>query len=666
MRNIGRHLGRALGICVLLTGIAIEGVSLSYDTLVSVSLGTVKTLDPIYAWDTTSRAILLSVYQGLIRTTLSDYATGTRASYPWEFWRGSTMQFSPVLAEIVPTKENGNISADGKRYFFQVRRGVKFHETGHELTAEDVAYSYQRALLQGEESIVLADALGVDCEKCEEVMRAVRAEGQYVIFTLKEPRSDFLAILAQDGYAFNHMVEKAWVAANGGWPGTCDNWAEWSTKEAKDSPLHTKANGTGPFKVKEWIPGQKIVLVRNEDYKPLPKIREYVRYEIICPVQRTQMILEGTADLALVPFDLLPQVEGRDELAVIGVNVPDLPVVSMYPVILFNPSIAEDTPYIPSSYRRVCEDGMPLDFFADINVRKAFAYAFQYDAFWRALFKAVTGRELSEIPAVSSRDCGATGPIPRLLEPFFNPEQGAYCWDLRKARDLLQQSRYGKELWETGFTLVVPYREGHVYQKVVAEVLKKSIEWLHPDGKFHVELRPIAPREWRYYSRTSLKTFPFRYADGWVVPPTLTSSWNPSCTAMNLSSCHWDGVTRSPTWRRMNTTLSSRRGSRRQTKVCGLRSTTSFSERRSRTSCTSSLIRTKCSARNQLQWRMLFGRASATCRGILFSASSTSTTAPTRSDVPLGRIEVQVDYEFPATSGRSERQGCCMVEVRLL
>ena len=43
--------------------------------------------------------------------------------------------------------QNGGLSEDGLTYTFKIRDGIKFHN-GNDLTAEDAAYSWERALLQ--------------------------------------------------------------------------------------------------------------------------------------------------------------------------------------------------------------------------------------------------------------------------------------------------------------------------------------------------------------------------------------------------------------------------------------------------------------------------------------------------------------------------------------
>ena len=90
------------------------------------------TLDPHLAYEGTSYEIIENVVEGLIF-----------------FNREKADEFVPVLATEVPAVDNGGISADGLTYTFKIRPGVKFHN-GNDLTASDVAYSWERVLLQSD------------------------------------------------------------------------------------------------------------------------------------------------------------------------------------------------------------------------------------------------------------------------------------------------------------------------------------------------------------------------------------------------------------------------------------------------------------------------------------------------------------------------------------
>ncbi len=98
---------------------------------VEATFGDPETLDPAFDYETGGGGVLMQVYDTLVWYDKDDAA-----------------KFVPQLATEVPSLENGGISADGKTVVFKIRPGVKFHD-GTDLTATDVAYSFQRGLLQG-------------------------------------------------------------------------------------------------------------------------------------------------------------------------------------------------------------------------------------------------------------------------------------------------------------------------------------------------------------------------------------------------------------------------------------------------------------------------------------------------------------------------------------
>ena len=88
-------------------------------------------IDPALTYDTGGGQIIQNTHDTLIT-----------------YKREDPTSFVPMLALEVPSLGNGGISADGMTYNFNIRKGVKFHD-GTELTPSDVAYTFQRGILQG-------------------------------------------------------------------------------------------------------------------------------------------------------------------------------------------------------------------------------------------------------------------------------------------------------------------------------------------------------------------------------------------------------------------------------------------------------------------------------------------------------------------------------------
>lgn len=121
-------------------------------------------------------------------------------------------------------------SDDGKSYVFNLAEGVTFHD-GSPLTAEDVVWTFNR----------LRDpALELPTSSLYSNILDIQATGDLeVTFTLENPNPFFLYDLS-DNHA---LILKA------------------GTEDAD-----TNFNGTGPFKVVEYLPEDRIVLEANEAY----------------------------------------------------------------------------------------------------------------------------------------------------------------------------------------------------------------------------------------------------------------------------------------------------------------------------------------------------------------------------------------------------------------
>ncbi|SEO33637.1 peptide/nickel transport system substrate-binding protein [Salinihabitans flavidus] len=124
-----------------------------------------------------------------------------------------------------------DISEDGLTYTFHLHEDVAFHD-GTEMDAEDVKFSLDRA--RAEDSVNAQKALFTGIADVEVV------DPLTVRVTLSEPDGSFL---------FNMAWGDAVIVA------------PESIEGIKNNPV-----GTGAFKFADWVQGDKIDLVRNEDY----------------------------------------------------------------------------------------------------------------------------------------------------------------------------------------------------------------------------------------------------------------------------------------------------------------------------------------------------------------------------------------------------------------
>ena len=147
------------------------------------------------------------------------------------------------MSRVVPNlAESWEVSKDGLTYTFKLREGIKFH-SGKPVTAEDVVFSLERLAKQplAESGLVLG-------------MKSVQAlDPRTVVVRMEYRNSEFLRNLARAGAA---ILNKSAVERYG------DNYGK------------TYVDGTGPFMLKEWTPGERIVLVRNPAYTWGPPIYE--------------------------------------------------------------------------------------------------------------------------------------------------------------------------------------------------------------------------------------------------------------------------------------------------------------------------------------------------------------------------------------------------------
>jgi len=418
----------------------------------------VDTLDPHWGYDAVSLFVVDQVYETLI-----------------DFKGESVEDFEPRIATVVPSSANGFLSKDGLTYAFPLRSGVKFHD-GTPMRPEDVKYSLMRFLLLdrdgGPSNLLLWGLLGVRSTSDlppDQIYaladKAVAVEGGALVLRLQRPFAPLLGILAN----FAHVVSHPTVVANGGWDGRKETWVKHRNPAKGNSALYARANGTGPFRLESWDrAAKKIGLARSVEYWRKPAALARVNLTMIGDsLERRRRLAAGEIDVAFVERRYLDQFEGLP-----GVIVTDgLPALEVQNTVLFNLKIEpKNNPWLGSGG---LGDGVPPDFFADPEVRKGFAFAFDYDAFIKEGYR--------------SKAIQAHGPIPAVLFGY-NPKQKPWPFSPYQAEAAFKRGKNG-QVWEHGFALSMAYTEGNAERRIACRLLKEGIEKINP--KFHIDCRAL-------------------------------------------------------------------------------------------------------------------------------------------------------------------------------
>ena len=487
------------------------------DTYVVVDgAGEQETLDPAWTYETRGGAIESNVYEGLT----------------W-FQREKYDEFIPALAT------DWKMSDDGKSWVFDVRKGVSFHEGGT-LEPHDVAYTLHRSMLQGRidgyQGILYESFFGGEmamasskdfaaaftgkeafenlapedlAKVCEAVKATVVADDAAgtVTFNLKQPVPWFLTLTSTQ--FMGGIVDKEWMIENGDWDDDCATWQTWADPSAEETILYDKANGTGPYKLDHWTPGEETVLVAFENYwrtEPMweggpsgpASIKQVVLKNVPEWGTRLAMLEAGDADWIYADESYRPQLDQYTKtrcddaekcteinpsgyiLAYRGLPSPQLTPAQLN----WRINTEGGNPFVGSG--QLDGNGVPAEFFSDIHIRKAFSYCFNYDAL---IDDALVGEGVQ-----------AQGPIIAGMLGYRDGEKPLYNYDPDRCveefkladadKDGILAGEDPDDVWERGFYMQVAYNQGNDTRRLSAEILKASIEAVNPAFNVQVLAMP--------------------------------------------------------------------------------------------------------------------------------------------------------------------------------
>ncbi len=153
----------------------------------------------------------------------------------------------PVLVTRVPSRDNGDVSQDGRTIVYRLRHDARFAD-GRPLTSSDVRFTF-RAIMDPRNPV-----LGQDAYRRIESLTA--PDSHTVVIRLRAPwNAAVREIFAQSDFAFGILPSHAFAS-------TSLQGAAWEAH----------AFGSGPFRVTQWVRGDRVVLVPNPYFFPHPKL----------------------------------------------------------------------------------------------------------------------------------------------------------------------------------------------------------------------------------------------------------------------------------------------------------------------------------------------------------------------------------------------------------
>ncbi len=411
------------------------------DILVRGDIGDASNLVPILASDASSHAVAGMVYNGLVKYDKNMNIVGDLAE-SWE------------------------ITNNGLVITFKLRKKVRWHD-GKPFTAADVLYTYQVTIDPKTPTAYSGD-----------FMKVQKAE-------------------ALDDYTFRVTYDKPFAPALISWSSAIMPKHLLAGKDITKSPLARHPVGTGPYKFKEWVAGQKIVLTSNEDYFDG---RPYIdgRITRIIPDMAT-MFLELRAQnismMGLTPLQYTRQTDNS----------------------LFKDNFNKYS-YLSFAYTYLGYN-LTNPLFTDKRVRQAISYAINKD-------EIVSG-------VLLGLGKPATGPF----KPgtwAYNDKVKLYNYEPAKARALLKEAGWADangdgvlEKYGKPFVFEILTNQGNETRQKCAEIIQRQLK----EVGITVKIRIV---EWSAFVTNFINKRQFDAVIlGWTIPldPDAYDVWHSSKTA---------------------------------------------------------------------------------------------------------------------------------------
>ncbi|PSJ59474.1 ABC transporter substrate-binding protein [Pseudaminobacter soli (ex Li et al. 2025)] len=341
------------------------------DTLVQAwAIDDTITLDPAESFELSPAEFLGNAYDMLVRLDIDD-----------------TTKVKGGVAE------SWTVSDDGLTYTFKLKPGLKF-ASGNPITAEDVAWSFERAVKLDKSPAFILTQFGLTKDNVTEKAKA--ADENTFVFTVDKsyaPSFVLNCLTATVGAVVDKKLVLEHVA-----PVTPSDDYKFDN-DFGNAWMKTGYAGSGPFKIRDWRANEVLVMERNDNYYGEKAALARVIYRHVKESATQRLMLEaGDIDIArnLEPGDLEAVSKNAD---------------------LATTSAPKGTVYYISLNQKNPNLSKP-------EVREAFKYLVDYDAIGSTLIKGV-----GEIRQTYQAK-GVLGAL----------EASPYKFDVAKAKELLEKA----------------------------------------------------------------------------------------------------------------------------------------------------------------------------------------------------------------------------------
>lgn len=293
-------------------------------------------------------------------------------------------EFVAMLAQELPSLENGGLSADYLTVSWKLREGLKWSD-GEPITSDDIKFTVE--VLSNPNSGAVAGTGGFDL-----ITNVETPDDLTAVLTYSQPYPGYL-----DQFSYGLLPRHA--------TGPAEEMAGWDWNR---QPV-----GAGPFVVSNWVSGESITMTRNPNYFEAgkPYLDSLVFRIVPEPTAQTAMMLNSEAQMQLWPGEFK---EDYDKLLAGKATQHLIPGIWNM-AIDFNLSAPFDGD--PTAT-------MPHPILGDIRVRQAIASAINYGSLQQDVLKGSVSDSTNPF-AYGWYQCD----LPR-----------AFGYDVEKANQLLEEA----------------------------------------------------------------------------------------------------------------------------------------------------------------------------------------------------------------------------------